>query len=57
MENKSSEKCNICYTLKLEKTAMFARQNKFDFFPLCFFQAPYQKHDLIKQTVGNFAYK
>ncbi|MDR0820351.1 MAG: epoxyqueuosine reductase QueH [Endomicrobium sp.] len=56
-KNKSSEKCNLCYILRLEKTAMFAQQNKFDFFSTSLLSSPYQKHDLIKQTADNFAYK
>jgi predicted adenine nucleotide alpha hydrolase (AANH) superfamily ATPase len=56
-KNKSSEKCNLCYTLRLEKTATFAKQNKFDFFCTSLLSSPYQKQDLIKQIADNFADK
>jgi predicted adenine nucleotide alpha hydrolase (AANH) superfamily ATPase len=45
----------LCYALRLEKTAMFARQNKFDFFSTSILSSPYQKHDPIKRTAKNFA--
>jgi predicted adenine nucleotide alpha hydrolase (AANH) superfamily ATPase len=55
-KSKSFEKCSLCYTMRLGKTAIFARQNKFNFFSTSLLSSPYQKHDLIKQIASSFAY-
>ncbi|MDR3071570.1 MAG: epoxyqueuosine reductase QueH [Endomicrobium sp.] len=54
---KSSENCDLCYTLRLEKTIMFAKQNRFDCFSTSLLSSPYQKHDLIKQISNDFTHK
>jgi len=56
-KNKSSEKCNLCYKSRLEKTAMFAKENNFDFFSTSLLSSPYQKHNIVKQIAANLALK
>ncbi|MCA6070269.1 MAG: epoxyqueuosine reductase QueH [Endomicrobium sp.] len=56
-KNKSLEQCHICYTFRLEKTAIFAKQNNFDFFTTSLLSSLYQKHDLIKQIANDLADK
>jgi predicted adenine nucleotide alpha hydrolase (AANH) superfamily ATPase len=56
-KDKSFEKCNLCYSIRLEKAAIFAKQNNFDFFTTSLLSSPYQKHDLIKQIANDIADK
>jgi predicted adenine nucleotide alpha hydrolase (AANH) superfamily ATPase len=56
-KDESCEQCNICYALRLEKAAIFAKNNNFDFFTTSLLSSPYQKHDLIKNIAINFASK
>jgi len=56
-KSKSFEKCDFCYTMRLEKAVMFARQNKFDFFSTSLLSSPHQKHDLIKQIAADLVYE
>ncbi|MDR3256174.1 MAG: epoxyqueuosine reductase QueH [Endomicrobium sp.] len=56
-KNKTSEMCNFCYMSRLEKIAVYAQQNKFDYFSTSLLSSPYQKHDLIKQIAGDLADK
>ncbi|MCA6071550.1 MAG: epoxyqueuosine reductase QueH [Endomicrobium sp.] len=56
-KNKSLEQCRLCYTFRLEKTVIFAKQNNFDFFTTSLLSSPYQKHDLIKQIANDLADK
>lgn len=52
-KNKTLEKCSLCYTLRLAKTAAFVMQNQFDSFSTSLLSSPYQQHDLIKQQIAN----
>jgi predicted adenine nucleotide alpha hydrolase (AANH) superfamily ATPase len=56
-KDESYEQCNLCYALRLEQTATFAKDNGFDFFTTSLLSSPYQKHDLVKQTAAIFASK
>lgn len=52
---RESQRCFICYYLRLEKTAIFARRGKFDYFGSTLIYSPHQNKDLIKEvaeTVG-----
>jgi epoxyqueuosine reductase len=51
------QRCNMCYSLRLEKTAIFAKENGFDAFTTTLLVSPYQKHDLIKELGMKFAKK
>lgn len=52
-KDKSLEKCNLCYKLRLEETVIFAKKNNFDFFSTSLLSSPYQKHDIVKQIADN----
>jgi epoxyqueuosine reductase len=41
------ERCNMCYSLRMDKTALFAKENGFTAFTTSLLVSPYQKHDLI----------
>ncbi|MDR1784355.1 MAG: epoxyqueuosine reductase QueH [Endomicrobium sp.] len=56
-KNESFEKCIFCYKLRIEKTAIFAKKNRFDFFSTSLLSSPHQKHDIVKQIAINFTYK
>lgn len=50
-------RCRMCYAVRLEKSAMYARDNGFDFFTTSLLVSPYQQHDLIKELGEKFAKK
>jgi predicted adenine nucleotide alpha hydrolase (AANH) superfamily ATPase len=41
------KRCSMCYSTRLDKAAMFAKENGFDAFTTTLLVSPYQKHDLI----------
>lgn len=43
----NDSRCEMCYSLRLEKTAKYAKENGFDAFTTSLLVSPYQKHDLI----------
>lgn len=45
---RESNRCQICYYLRLKKTAIFARRGKFDFFGSTLLCSPHQNQDLIR---------
>lgn len=45
-----NKRCQYCYYLRLKKTAIFAKINKFDAFSTTLLLSPYQKHDLLAET-------
>jgi len=47
--NKTENRCESCYKLRLEKTAAFAAQEGFQAFTTTLLISPYQDHDLIKR--------
>lgn len=50
--NQNEEKplrCNLCWQLRLEETARFAKQNNFDFFTTTLLVSPYQDHQVLKE--------
>jgi len=46
---RESERCFFCYQMRLEKTAIFARRGKFDYFGSTLLFSPHQKRDLFKE--------
>ena len=42
-------RCNICFNLRLEKTAKMAKENKYDYFCTTLTVSPYKNSDLINQ--------
>ena len=48
-EKEAPERCEICYRLRLEKTAAHAAENGFDAFGTSLLISPYQQHDTIRR--------
>jgi predicted adenine nucleotide alpha hydrolase (AANH) superfamily ATPase len=46
---RETERCRICYYLRLRKTAQIAKHGKFDAFSTTLLVSPFQKHELIKE--------
>lgn len=46
---KGAERCGICYTLRLEKTAETAKRMNLDGFTTSLLASPYQKFDMINE--------
>lgn len=46
---RESERCNVCYYLRLEATAQIAKKGKFDAFTSTLLGSKHQNHELIKQ--------
>ena len=40
-------RCNMCYRVRLDKTAWYAKEKGFDAFTTTLLVSPYQKHELI----------
>lgn len=50
-----NSRCQMCYTMRLERAASVAKANGFEGFTTSLLVSPYQKHDLIKsigETIG-----
>jgi predicted adenine nucleotide alpha hydrolase (AANH) superfamily ATPase len=47
--NREAERCAFCYTMRLHRTAVTARENNFDAFSTTLLVSPYQKHGLIRE--------
>ena len=45
----SSERCQLCWELRLSKTASFAKANGFDAFTTTLLISPYQDHEKVKK--------
>ena len=48
--NKLDNRCGYCYLVRLEKAALYAKENGYDAFSTTLLISPYQKHDLLKKT-------
>jgi len=46
----SPRRCAFCYSLRMERTALAAREQGFDAFCTTLFISPYQNHELLKKT-------
>ena len=51
VDAEEGKRCIICYRLRLEKTALFAKENGYDTISTTLLISPYQNHELIK-TIG-----
>lgn len=49
------DRCPICWWLRLEKTAAFAKDKGFDAFTTTLLSSPYQNQDVIKNICENIA--
>ncbi|HOJ12221.1 MAG TPA: epoxyqueuosine reductase QueH, partial [Clostridiales bacterium] len=56
-EGPGEERCAMCYTIRLDKAASFAKEHGFDAFTTTLLISPYQKHDLIKELGEKLADK
>jgi len=48
---RESQRCFFCYRERLEKTAIFARRGKFDYFSSTLILSPHQNQKLLKTTM------
>lgn len=51
------QRCNMCYSIRLDEAAAFAKEKGFDAFTTTLLVSPYQKHELIKELGEKFAQK
>ena len=51
----AKNRCPVCWWLRMEKTAKFAKENNFDSFTTTLLGSPYQDHDLIKSLCEDIA--
>ncbi|MEN8906665.1 MAG: epoxyqueuosine reductase QueH [Clostridiales bacterium] len=49
--NEENNRCDMCYFIRLNKAAQFAKKNGFDAFTTTLLVSPYQKHNYLK-TLG-----
>lgn len=50
-----SNRCPVCWWLRLEKTAQYAKENGFDSFTTTLLGSPYQDHEVIKNLCTDIA--
>jgi len=48
-EPERGKRCNICYQLRMEKTAIIAKENNYDYFGTTLSVSPYKNSDLINK--------
>lgn len=53
----NDRRCEMCYSIRLERAAAFAKKEGFDAFTTTLLVSPYQKHDLINELGRKFAQK
>jgi predicted adenine nucleotide alpha hydrolase (AANH) superfamily ATPase len=51
------QRCTMCYSIRLEKAAAYAKEKGYDAFTTSLLVSPYQKHELIKELGEKFAKK
>lgn len=51
------KRCPICWWLRMERTALFAKENGFDAFTTTLLGSPYQDHDTLKKICEDVAEK
>lgn len=51
------KRCPICWWLRLERAALFAKENGFDAFTTALLGSPYQNHEVIKKICQDVAEK
>lgn len=50
LKEKVSERCSLCWKMRLEKTAAIAKANGFDYFSTTLLVSPYQNQEILKDT-------
>lgn len=48
-------RCSACWDMRLEKTALFAKENRFDAFTTTLLASPYQDHHILKNSCENLS--
>jgi hypothetical protein len=48
-DKEGGERCNLCFRFRLEKTALYAKQNNFDFFATTLTVSPFKNADVINK--------
>lgn len=56
-DNDKDSRCRMCYSLRLDKVASYAKEHGFDAYTTSLLVSPYQNHDLIKELGNIFALK
>jgi predicted adenine nucleotide alpha hydrolase (AANH) superfamily ATPase len=51
------ERCNMCYSIRLDRAAAYAKERGYDAYTTSLLVSPYQKHELIKKLGEKFADK
>ncbi|MCX7921672.1 MAG: epoxyqueuosine reductase QueH [Clostridia bacterium] len=51
------QRCNMCYSVRLDKIAEYAKAKGFDAFTTTLLVSPYQKHELLMELGEKFAKK
>jgi epoxyqueuosine reductase len=57
VSHRVEERCQYCYSLRLESTACEAKKNAFDGFSTTLLQSTHQNHALIKETGEHIAHE
>lgn len=57
MKNIGEARCSRCYSMRLEKAAVYAAENGYNAFTTTLLVSPYQKHALIKELGEAYANK
>ncbi len=47
--HRESNRCQVCYALRLERAARVAKRGKFDCFSTTLLVSPFQKHNLVRE--------
>ncbi len=56
-EQDRKSRCKMCYTIRLERVADYAKENGFTHFTTTLLVSPYQDHEMIKEIGERFAEK
>lgn len=51
------KRCNMCYSLRLDRTAAYAKEKGFDAYTSTLLVSPYQNHELLKELGQKFGEK
>lgn len=49
-EGEEKDRCFMCYEIRMDAAALFAKENGFDAFTTSLLVSPYQKHDFIRES-------
>ncbi|GAB6181112.1 epoxyqueuosine reductase QueH [Desulfotomaculum defluvii] len=53
--HRESRRCQMCYNMRLRRTAQIAKKGNFDAFSSTLLVSPFQKHELIRELGENIA--